>query len=119
MKRCAPSRMEFLPARARQLTTQACGHILTNTGVWSPDGLWIVYDTRSDAAGAVFDGETIERVHVETGEVQVLYRARNSASVGVVTCDPRADRVAFIHGPEHPTAEWAYNACHRQGVLVD
>ena len=119
MKRCAPSRMEFLPAHARQLTTQACGHVLTNTGVWSPDGLWIVYDTRSDAAGAVFDGGTIERVHVETGEVQVLYRARNGASVGVVTCDPRADRVAFIHGPEHPTAEWAYNACHRQGVLVE
>jgi hypothetical protein len=31
-------------------------------GVWSPDSRWIVYDTRSDPAGAVFDGETIEAV---------------------------------------------------------
>src|SRR2546423_2700903 len=54
----------------RRLTFGRYGHILTNCGVWSADGEWIVYDTRSDAAGAVFDGERIEAVHVETGEVR-------------------------------------------------
>jgi hypothetical protein len=72
----------------KQITTARHGHVLTNTGVWSPDGRWIVYDVRSDAAGAAFDGERIERVHVETGAVEVLYRAQHGAKCGVVTCDP-------------------------------
>ena len=57
-----------------QLTHGAGGRILTNTGVWSADGEWIVYDTRSDAAGSVFDGERIEMVHRRTGEVRILYQ---------------------------------------------
>jgi len=36
--------------RERQITKAQHGHILTNTRVWSPDGEWIVYDVRSDAA---------------------------------------------------------------------
>ena len=66
----------------KQITTGRYGHILTNTSVWSADGKWIVYDVRSDVAGAVFDGDRIERVNVETGEVQVLYRATNGAKCG-------------------------------------
>ena len=57
-----------------QLTRGAGGRILTNTGVWSPDGEWIVHDTRSDPAGAVFDGECIQMVHSRTGEVRILYQ---------------------------------------------
>ena len=57
----------------RQLTSSPQNHILTNVNVWSPDSQWIVYDTRSDADGGVFDGKFIERVNVETGEVQRLY----------------------------------------------
>ena len=102
-----------------QLTDRAGGHILTNIGVWSPDGEWIVYDTRSDLAGATFDGETIEMVHVRTREVRELYRARNGAHCGVATFSPASDRVAFILGPEHPTTDWQYGPSHRQGVVVD
>ncbi len=103
----------------RQLTHAAHGHILTNYGVWSPDGQWIVYDVRSDAAGAKFDGTRIERVHVETGEVQVLYESRRGACCGVATCSPVDDRVAFILGPEDPTPDWQYAPFHRRGVIVD
>ena len=103
----------------RQITFQAYGHILTNCGVWSPDGKWIVYDVRSDPAGSLFDGTRIERVHVETGEVQVLYKAKNGACVGVATCSPVDDRIIFILGPENPTTDWSYSAHQRQGVLVD
>jgi len=103
----------------RQITASPRGHILTNIGVWSRDGRWIVYDTRSDAPGSVFDGQTIERVNVETGEVQVLYRATNGAHCGVVTCSPVEDKVAFILGPEHPTPDWQYSPYHRHGVVVD
>jgi hypothetical protein len=102
-----------------QLTDRPAGHILTNVGVWSPDGAWIVYDTRSDPAGASFDGETIEIVNVHTREVREIYRAQNGAHCGVATFSPVDQRVAFILGPEHPSVDWQYGPAHRQGVLVD
>jgi hypothetical protein len=101
----------------RQVTTAPQGHILTNTGVWSPDGEWLVYDIREE--GAVFSGDRIERVHVETGEVEVLYRSPDGAKCGVVTYSPVAERVVFIHGPENPSEEWSYAAYRRRGVVVD
>lgn len=102
-----------------QATDRAHGHILTNSGIWSPDGEWIVYDTRSDPAGATFGGETIEMVNVHTREVREIYRARNGAHCGVATFSPVDERVVFILGPEHPTAEWQYGPSHRQGVMVE
>src|SRR3954466_10362274 len=123
MTRCIDSAFCLLPSAfsivERQLTFAPQNHILTNVNVWSPDGRWIVYDTRSDAEGAVFDGRRIERVNVETGEVQRLYESRNGAHCGVATVNPVDGRVAFILGPEHPTAEWSYAANRRQGVIVD
>ena len=103
----------------KQLTRGRYGHILTNIGVWSPDGAWIVYDARSDPAGELFDGSRIEMVNVQTGEVKVLYQARNGAHCGVATFSPVAPRVVFILGPENPSAGWEYSPSHRQGVLVD
>ena len=103
----------------RQITYAPHGHVLTNANVWSHDGQWIVYDVRSDPAGSQFDGTRIERVHVETGEVEVLYESQHGACCGVATFSPADDRVAFILGPEHPTPEWSYSACHRRGVIVD
>ena len=105
-------------ATERQLTRGQHGHILTNTGVFSADGQWIVYDVRSDPAGSVFDGDRIERVNVATGEVQTLHVAGEGARCGVVTASPADDRVVFIHGPEHPTGDWSYAAWHRRGVLL-
>jgi len=103
----------------RKITDRATGHILTNTNVWSPDGRWIVYDTRSDPAGEKFDGHTIEMVNVETGELRELYRAENGAFCGAATFHPKANQVIFIVGPEHPTDEWSYAPWHRHGVIVD
>lgn len=108
-----------MTAIEKQITRGPGGRILTNTGVWSPDGEWIVYDTRSDAAGEVFDGQRIEMVHVRTGEVKVLYEARRGAHCGVATFHQREPKVAFILGPEHPTPDWQYGPYHRQGVVVD
>lgn len=105
--------------RERQITKARHGHILTNTGVWSPDGEWIVYDVRSDAAGDVFDGTRVEMIHVRSGEVRVLYESRNGAGCGVATFHPREMKVAFILGPENPTPDWSYSPTHRQGVVVD
>ena len=109
----------LMPSKEHQVTHGPKGRILTNTGVWSPDGQWIVYDTRSDAAGDDFDGDTIEMVNVRTSEVRELYRSSNGAHCGVATFNPRENKVVFILGPDSPTADWAYNAWHRQGVIVD
>jgi dipeptidyl aminopeptidase/acylaminoacyl peptidase len=103
----------------RQITHGPGGRILTNTRVWSPDGNWIAYDVRSDAAGEKFDGDRIEMVHVATGEIRVIYHAKEGARCGVATFHPVEPRVVFILGPENPTADWQYNAYHRQGVIVD
>ncbi len=102
-----------------QVTHGPGGRVLTNVGVWSPDSECIVYDTRSDPAGEQFDGARIEMVSVRTGEVKVLYESKNGAHCGVVTFHPHRNKVVFILGPENPTPDWQYNACHRRGVIVD
>lgn len=106
-------------AMEKQVTSGPGGRILTNIGVWSPDGRWIVYDTRSDAEGAVFDGKRIEMVNVDTGEVRLLYKSNHGASCGVATFHPSQDKVIFILGPENPTPDWQYGPSHRQGVIVE
>ena len=102
----------------RQITVAPHGHVLTNSGTWSPDSRWIVYDIRSAADGSTLDGTRIERVDVETGRVEVLYESRNGPHCGVVTSSPVDDRVVFILGPESPTPDWSYGAARRQGVVV-
>ena len=103
----------------RQITKTRGGHIMTNTGVWSPDGKWIVYDTRSTPSGDKFDGERIEAVNMETGEVRVIYESSHGAHCGVATFHPRDNEVVFILGPENPTPDWRYCAWHRQGIIAD
>ncbi len=102
----------------KQLTEAPHGHILTNFGAWSADGEWIVFDVRSDPAGSVFDGQRIQRVHGGNGKVETLYTSTSDACCGVVTASPVDDRVVFIHGPENPTPDWSYAACHRRGTVV-
>lgn len=106
-------------AREEQVTRGPGGRILTNTGVWSPDSEWIVYDCRPDPAGERFEGTTIEAVHVRTSEIRELYRAKNGAHCGVATFHPTRRAVVFILGPEFPTPDWQYGPYHRQGVVVD
>ena len=106
-------------ATEKQVTSGPGGRILTHVGVWSPDSQWIVYDTRSDPAGDVFDGTRIEMVNINTSEVRVPYESHLGAHCGVATFHPREDRVVFILGPENPTSDWPYGPSHRQGVIVD
>lgn len=115
--RAAPG--QHIRASERQVTSGPGGRILTNAGVWSSDSKWIVYDTRSDAAGDVFDGRRIEMVNVETGQVKILFEARRGAHCGVATFHPREPKVVFILGPENPTPDWQYGPSHRQGMIVN
>jgi len=80
----------------KQITFASRHHQLTNINTWTPDSQWLVYDVRP--SGASFTGETIERVNVATGEVEVIYRAADGAHVGVVTVHPAQDKYVFIQG---------------------
>src|SRR5690349_15351593 len=80
--------LENLSATEKQVTRGSGGRILTNVGVWSPDSRWIVYDTRSDAAGDVFDGSRIEMVNIDTGEVKTIYESKRDAYCGAATFHP-------------------------------
>jgi dipeptidyl aminopeptidase/acylaminoacyl peptidase len=102
----------------KQITFARHGHLLTNAGVWSPDGRRIVYDTRSNLDGSVFDGTRIETVDVRSGAVEVLYESKESACCGVATYSPIENTVVFILGPERPTPDWRYGFGRRQGVMV-
>jgi hypothetical protein len=102
----------------RQLTHGPGGRILTNIGVWSPDGKWMVYDTRPDAAGERFEGSRIEAVEIATGRVVTLYETQRGAHCGVATLNLRRNQVVFILGPEDPSPDWQYCAFHRQGIIV-
>ena len=99
----------------KQVTFAPRHHQLTNTRTWTADSQWLVYDVRP--SGASFTGETIERVNVHTGAVEVIYRASAGAHVGVVTVHPSEDRYVFIHGPENPDSDWSYDFHHRRGVV--
>ncbi len=110
---------DWLHGRERQVTSGPTNHVLTNANVWSHDSRWIYFDVRSDAAGAAFDGQRIERVEVSSGHTQTMFHASRGAYVGVVTAAPHTDMIVFIHGPEDPSEDWKYSAWHRRGVLVD
>ncbi|MCX8958420.1 DUF3748 domain-containing protein [Erwinia psidii] len=100
----------------RQLTFDSRNHQLTNINVWTADSHWLVYDVRSDTA--TFDGLTVERVNL-SGQTEVLYQAGNGAHIGVITTSSDLPpRYVFIHGPEHPDAQWQYDFHHRRGVIV-
>ncbi|MGK0602544.1 DUF3748 domain-containing protein [Yokenella regensburgei] len=100
----------------KQVTFASRHHQLTNTRTWTPDSRWLVFDVRP--SGASFTGETIERVNVDSGETEVIYRATDGAYVGVVTVHPQEEKYVFIHGPEHPDAHWQYDFHHRRGVVA-
>ncbi|WP_350306474.1 DUF3748 domain-containing protein [Photorhabdus viridis] len=101
----------------RQITFDNRSHQLTNINVWTPDSQWLAYDVRPH--GASFTGLTIEKIHVKSGKIDIIYQATEGAHVGVVTVSPTEPvRYAFIHGPECPDEQWHYGFHHRRGVIV-
>lgn len=106
----------------RQLTTAAQGHTIHHTQVFSNDGVWIVYDTRNDDTKIGSTGY-IEMVHVETGEIRLLYAVPNQTEhgpgVGAATFSPQDHRVMFIHGIRNSNESRPYGMTRRTGVAID
>lgn len=102
-----------------QITSGEANHILTNINCWSADGRHILFDTRSDLAGGVFDCTKIRGVEVATGKIETLFESKNGAKCGVVTAHPTKSACVFIHGPEFSEKDgFVYGPARRHGVIV-
>src|SRR5690554_4923560 len=111
--------MDFIET---QLTRAPQGHTVHHTQVFAPDGQWVVYDTRNDDTKIGSTGR-IEMVHVETGEVRLLYAVPNQSEygpgVGGATFSPIGDRVMFIHGIRNADRSRPYGLARRTGAAID
>ncbi|CAG5070197.1 hypothetical protein DYBT9623_02937 [Dyadobacter sp. CECT 9623] len=96
-------------------------HDLDNNDNFSPDGKWLVYDTRTDEGG-IPESARIEKVSIETGEIKTVYEIQNNGNwgpgVGAVSYSPVEDAVVFIHGLPGCTPENPYQQWRRTGVIV-
>src|SRR5690606_8500083 len=88
----------------------------------SPDGKWIVYDTRNDDS-KIGSTSTIEMVNIETGEIKELYRTENQTQfgpgVGAATFSPVDHKVIFIQGVRNASEKNPYGFTRRTGVAVE
>ncbi|MCF2490054.1 DUF3748 domain-containing protein [Dyadobacter sp. CY347] len=96
-------------------------HDLDNNDNFSPDGKWLVYDTRTDSGG-IAESAKIEKVNIETGEKKVLFEIKNNAiwgpGAGAVSYSPVEHSVVFIHGLANSTKENPYQQWRRTGVII-
>ena len=96
-------------------------HDLDNNDNFSPDGQWLVYDTRTDDGG-IAESARIERVNIETGEKQVLFEIKGNAvwgpGAGAVSYSSKENAVVFIHGLANSTKENPYQQWRRTGVII-
>ena len=104
----------------RQLTHDLTRNAaLDNNLNFSPDGKWLVFDTRDQD---LTECRSIEKVNVETGERVVLYAAPNPVpgqgpGVAASSYFPYEDAVIFIHGPMTETG-LSYAMTRRTGAMV-
>lgn len=107
--------------REKQLTFGNYGHMLNRRQAISPDGQWAVYDTRNDDTH-IPRTDSIEMVHLDSGEIVRLYRTPTSSldgpGVGAAAFHPVEDRVVFIHGLESCSNQNPYSAARRFGAIV-
>ena len=105
-----------------QLTFNTYNHSLDNNDNFSPNGQWLVYDTRMENGG-IRMGQTIERVHLGSGEIDTIYMAPNKSEygpgLGAVSYNPPKDQVVFIHGLLNPTKDEPYTFTRRFGAIVN
>ena len=97
-------------------------HDLDNNDNFSPDGKWLVYDTRT-GVGGIGGSPSVERINVETGENQVLFGVPDNhdygPGAGAASYHPIENKVIFIHGLPICTEKNPYQQWRRTGVIVN
>jgi hypothetical protein len=107
--------------RFRQLTFGKYGHTLNRRQSISPDGKWIVYDTRNEDSH-IARTHAIEMVSVDTGEISRLYETVQPTNagpgVGAAAFHPGLNQIVFIHGLECCNDAFPYSAARRFGAIL-
>lgn len=96
-------------------------HDLDNNDNFSPDGKWLVYDTRTDSGG-IAESSRIEKVNTGNGNKQILFEVKNNRiwgpGAGAASYSPKENAIVFIHGLAVSTKENPYQQWRRTGVIV-
>ena len=89
------------PFSETQITFSPYNHSLDNNDNFSPDNMWLVYDTRTNNGG-IRTGKTIEKVNISTKEIVTIYSAPGASETGpgkgAVSYHPIENKIIFIHG---------------------
>jgi len=100
----------------------AKNHDLDNNDNFSPDGKWLVYDTRN-GPGGIGGSPSVERVNIETKATEVLFEIPNNneygPGAGAASYHPTENKVIFIHGLPICTKTNPYQQWRRSGVIVN
>ncbi|MCU0712579.1 MAG: DUF3748 domain-containing protein [Pirellula sp.] len=117
-----PNPPDSLSAIATRLTLDEHGHTLNRRQVLSPDGSWVVFDTRNDDT-QIGTTPSIQRVHVSTGRVEPVYQVEHATQfgpgVGAAAYHPHEEKILFIHGLMNCCQESPYGIARRFGALWD
>ncbi len=104
-----------------QLTNGKHGHTLNATQIFSPDGKWLVFDTRNDDTH-ISRTESICKLNIATKEIVELYKTKNQSiygpGVGAAAWNPVNDSIIFIHGLLNCNEEKPYSFTRRFGAII-
>jgi hypothetical protein len=104
-----------------QLTNGKHGHTLNATQIFSPDGKWLVFDTRNDDTHISRTG-SICKLNIATKEIAELYKTKNQSihgpGVGAAAWNPVNDSIIFIHGLLNCDKEKPYSFTRRFGAII-
>ena len=104
-----------------QLTKGKHGHTLNATQIFSPDGKWLVFDTRNDYTHISRTG-SICKLNIATKEIVELYKTKNQSihgpGVGAAAWNPVNDSIIFIHCLLNCDEEKPYSFTRRFGAII-
>ena len=105
-----------------QLTSELRGHCLNSTQCISPDGRYVVYDTRNDDAALAANGQ-IRVLDIQTGEDRLVYETKNQTEfgpgVGAATWSPDGKMILFLGGIQNAARHRPYAFTRRTGIAVE
>jgi valyl-tRNA synthetase len=103
------------------LTNGKHGHTLNATQIFSPDGKWLVFDTRNDDTHISRTG-SICKLNITTKEIIEIYKTKNQSmhgpGVGAAAWNPVNDQIIFIHGLLNCGKEKPYSFTRRFGAII-
>lgn len=117
---CAPS--EPYLKEIQVTNDHSKNHDLDNNDNFSPDGKWLVYDTRT-GPGGIGGSPSVERINIETKVTEVLFEVPDNheygPGAGAASYHPIENKVIFIHGLPVCTEKKPYQQWRRTGVIVN